>query len=93
MRVEIHLKSGNLPSTKKDQNAKKIGLEKLFNEYWTSKVHELAVPGRSYSSTSLLVSNRETQRSLSLEIIAARLNYISLRDLPFVSLQSSIAST
>ena len=61
LRVEIQIKSRHLPWVKKDQNVKEIGLEKLFNEYWTSKVHELRVPGRSYSSTSLLVSDN-TQR-------------------------------
>ena len=86
------MKNRYLLLAKKDRNVKEIGLEKLFNEYSISKVHELTVPGRSYSSTSLLISDGETQRSLTLESIVARLNYISLRALPFVSLQSSIAS-
>ena len=93
MLVEIQTKSRHLPWAKKDQNVKEIGLEKLFNEYYTSKVHDFTVLGWSYSSTSLLISDRETKRSSSLESIVARLNYISLRALPFVSLQSSIASS
>jgi len=56
------MKSHHLPWAKKDRDAKEIGLEKLFNEYWTSKVHELTVPGRSYSPTGLPISDRETQR-------------------------------
>ena len=62
VRVEIHLKSAHLPWAKKDRNVKEIGLEKLFHEYCTYNVHELTVLGRSYSSTSLLISDRETQR-------------------------------
>ena len=62
VRVEIQLKNLYLLLAKKDRNVKEIGLEKLFNEYATSKMHELTVPGRSYSSTSLLISDRETQR-------------------------------
>jgi len=62
VRIEIQMKSGHLPWAKKDRNVKEIGLEKLFDEYWTSEVHGLTVPGRSYSSTGLLISDRETQR-------------------------------
>ena len=47
VRVEIQMKSGHLPWAKKDQNAKEIGLQKLFHEYWTTKKHEIMVPGRS----------------------------------------------
>ena len=61
VRIEIQMKSGHLPWAKK-RNVKEIGIEKLFHEYWTSKVDELTVPGRSYSSTSLLISDKETQR-------------------------------
>ena len=62
MRVEIQIKTHHRLLAKKDQNVKKIGLEKLFNEYWTSKVHELTVPGMSNTSTSLLIFDGETQR-------------------------------
>jgi len=78
VRVEIQMKSSHLPWAKKDQNAKEIGLHKLFHEYWTSEEHELTVPGQSYSPTSLFIPDTEAQRSLSLESIVARLNYISL---------------
>ena len=47
VRVEIQMKTGHLPWAKKDQNIKEIGLEKLFNEYWTSRKHEITVPGQS----------------------------------------------
>jgi hypothetical protein len=87
------MKSSHLPWAKKDQNVKEIGLQKLFNEYWTSKEHELTVPGRSYSPTSGLISDTEAQRSLMLESIVARLNYVSLRALRFVSLPPSVASS
>ena len=62
VRVEIQIKSRHLPWVNKLQNVKDIGLEKLFNECSTSKVHELTVLGKSNSSTSLLISLRETQR-------------------------------
>jgi len=93
VRVEIQMKSSHLLFTKKDRNLKEIGLHKLFDEYWTSEQHELTVPGRSYSPTSPLIPDTEAQRSLSLESIAARLNYISLRALRFVSLQLPVASS
>jgi len=86
VRVEILMKSGHLPWARKDQNVKEIGLQGLFNEYWTSKKHELMLLGRSSSPTSLLIPDREAQRALSLENIVAISNYISLRALLFVSL-------
>ena len=45
--VEIHMKNSHLPWAKKDQNVKEIDLKELFNEYLTSKKHEIMVPGRS----------------------------------------------
>jgi len=90
--VEIQMKSSHLPWAKKDQNVKEISLHKLFDEYWTSEKRELTVSGRSYSPTSLFVPDTEAQRSLSLESIVSRLNYISLQALRFVSLQPPIAS-
>ena len=92
VRVEIHIKSGPLPWAKKDQTIKEIDIKKPVNEYWASNEHELTVPGRSSSPTRPLISDREAQRSLSLESIVALLNYISLRALRFVSLQLPIAS-
>jgi len=93
VRVEIQMKSSHLPWAKKDQNVKEIGLHKLFDEYWASEEHELMVPGRSYSPTSLFIPDTEAQRLLLLESIVAHLNYISLRALRFVSLRSPIASS
>ena len=39
------MKSSHLPWAKKGETTKEIDLEKLFDIYWTSKVHELTVPG------------------------------------------------
>ena len=86
VRVEILMKSGHLPWATKDQNVKEISLQTLFNEYWTTKKHELTLLGGSSFSTSPLIPNREAQRALSLENIIAISNYISLRALRFVSL-------
>ena len=85
-RVEIVMKSGPLPWTKKDQNVKEIGLQALFNEYWTSKKHELTLLGRSSSPTSPPVPDRKAQRASSLENIVAISKCTSLRALPFVPL-------
>ena len=41
------MKSSHLPWAKKEQITKEIDLENLFNIYWTSKAHELTVPGQS----------------------------------------------
>jgi len=87
------MKSSHLPFAKKDRNVKEIGLHKLFDAYWDYGEHELMVPGRSYSPTSLFIPDTEAQRSLSLENINTRLNYTSLRALRFVSLQLPIASS
>ena len=59
VRVEIVMKSGHLPWAKKDQNVKEIGLQTLFNEYWTSKKHELTLLGPSSSPTIPLVPDRK----------------------------------
>jgi len=47
MRVEIQMKRGNLSWPKKEQASKEIDLRKLYNDYWTSKAHELALQGKS----------------------------------------------
>ena len=93
VRVEILLKSSHLPWVKKDQNIKAIDLQKLFNDYWSSKEHNLMVPGRSRSPTSPLPSDGNPQRSWLLENTVALLKYVSLRALRFVSLQLSIGSS
>src|SRR5258706_506202 len=61
------MKSGNLPWAMKVQNVKEIGLQKLFNEYWTSKKHDLTLLGWSSSPTSLLIPDREVQRAFPWE--------------------------
>ena len=55
VRVEIVIKSGHLPWARKDQSLKEIGLQTLFEEYWTSKKHELTILGQSSSTTIPLV--------------------------------------
>ena len=45
LRVEIQIKSGHLTWAKKNQNSKEIDIQKPFNEYWTSKEHEIKIPG------------------------------------------------
>ena len=77
VRVEIQIKSGHLPWAKKNQNIKDIDLQKLFDEYWTSKAHDLTVQGRSHSLTGLLKADREAQSSLLLESSVVRSNYVS----------------
>ena len=46
VRVEIQIKSGQLPWAKEDKNIKEIDIKKHFNEYWASNQHEITVPGR-----------------------------------------------
>jgi len=92
VRVEIQIKSGHLPWAKKVQNIKEIDIKEPFNDYWTSKKHEITVPGWSPFLTGPLISDREAQRWLSLENIVVPLKYISLRALRFASLQSRIPS-
>ena len=93
LRVEIQIKSGHLHWAKKTQNMKEIDIQKPFHEYWASGEHELTAFGRSSSHTSPLISDGQEQRWLSLENIAALLNYIFLRALRFVSLQPPVASS
>ena len=92
VRVEVQIKSGHRPWTKKVQNIKEIDIQKPFHEYWTSKGHELMVPGWSSFLTGPLISDRGAQRWLLLGNIVAPLNYISLRALRFAFLQPRIAS-
>ena len=47
MRVEVQIKSGHRPWGKKEQASKAIDLQKLFNDYWTSEMHDLTIPGQS----------------------------------------------
>ena len=58
VRVEIQIKSGHLPWTKKVQNIKEIDIQKPFNEYWTSKEHEIMVLGWSPFLTGPPISDR-----------------------------------
>jgi hypothetical protein len=92
VRVEVQIKSGHLSWAKRVQNDKEIDIKKLFNEYWTSKNHEITVPGQSSFLNSPLISDKEVQRWLSLESIVAPLNYTSLRALRFAALQPRIPS-
>jgi len=56
VRVEIQIKSGHLSWAKKVQNIKEINMKKPFDEYWTSKKHEITVPGLSSFLTGPLRS-------------------------------------
>ena len=60
--VEVQMKSSHLPWAKKEETTKQIDLENLFDIYWTSKAHELTVPGQSWSPNSPLISDGEVQR-------------------------------
>ena len=62
VRVEIQIKSGHLSWAKKVQNIKEIDIQNPFNEYWTSKEHEITVPGLSSFQTDPLISDRGAQR-------------------------------
>ena len=69
MRLEIDVKSGPLPWANKERASKVIDLQNLFDEYWTSRADELTLLGQSWSPISSILSDRETQMSLSLESI------------------------
>jgi hypothetical protein len=92
VRVEMRMRSGHLPWARKDQTTKEIDLQKLFNDYWTSKEHKFIVPGLSWSPASPLISDREAQKPLPWGSIVALSSCTSLRVLPFVSLPPPIAS-
>ena len=84
MRVELQVKSGHLKWAKKEQGSEEIDLQELFDEYWTSKAHELPVRGQSESPISSLIVDRDAQRALSPGIIVTHWNYNSLQKSLFV---------
>jgi len=47
MRVGIEMKRGHLPWAKEEQASKEIDLRELYNYYWASKEHEIALQGES----------------------------------------------
>ena len=47
MRVEIQMKSGHLPWAKKEQHGNLIDLQEVFDDYWSSKMREITVPGQT----------------------------------------------
>ena len=47
MRVEIQMKSSHLPWAKKEQNGSLIDLQEAFDDYWSSKMREITVPGQT----------------------------------------------
>jgi hypothetical protein len=47
MTVEVQMKSSHIPWAKKELTTKEIDLENIFNIYWSSKEHEITVPGQS----------------------------------------------
>ena len=40
------MKSGHLPWAKKEQTDQPIDLQKVFDDYWSSKMREVTVPGQ-----------------------------------------------
>jgi len=91
MRVEIEMRSGHLFWGKTRLASEPIGVQALFNDYWSSEKHDFTVSSKLLSPTSPLVSHHEAQRTLfSLESITSIVgpwNYNSLRALLFVFLQ------
>ena len=59
LRLEIQMKDSHLPWTKKEQTSKVIDLESLFNDYWTSKEHEIVVLGQLCYPTNRFISDGE----------------------------------
>ena len=59
------MKSGHLQWAKKEQSSNEIDLQALFEDYWTSKTHELPVWGQSESPINSLIADREVQWTLS----------------------------
>jgi len=47
MRVEIQMKRRHLSWPKAEQATKDINLQELYDDYWTSKAHELTSQGES----------------------------------------------
>ena len=90
LHVEIVMKSGHLPWARKDQSLKEIGLQTLFEEYWTSKKHELTILGQSSSPTIPLVPDRKhrghRRGKISLQFPSA------LRCEPYCVILCSLAS-
>jgi len=41
------MKRGHLPWATKEQASKEINLQELYDDYWTSKAHELTLQGES----------------------------------------------
>jgi len=71
MHLEIQMRSVHLPWAKNEPTGKTIDIQELFDDYWTSKAHELSVRGQSKSPTRLLIADREAKRKLSLGSIVA----------------------
>ena len=47
MHVAIQMKRGHLPWATEEQTSKEIDLRGLYDDYWTSKAHELSLQGES----------------------------------------------
>ena len=72
IRVEVQVKHGHLFWAKSRQASEVIGLQELFNDYWSSDNHEFTILGQSFSSTSPgISSDSEGQRLLPLESIVS----------------------
>jgi hypothetical protein len=72
IRAEVRMKIGHSVWTKYREANQVIGLDRLFNDYWSSNDHEFTVLSQSSSRTSPRMSaDREEQGLLSLESIVA----------------------
>ena len=81
------MKYGHLFWGKHREADEVVGLQELFNNYWSSNDHEFTVLGQSLLPISPRISSdREGQRLLSLESIVSLWNYDSLQMIPFVPL-------
>jgi hypothetical protein len=69
MRVEVQMKRGHSFWATYRETSDVIGLQGLFNDYWSSNNHEFIVLSESSSLTRARIANREGQGLLSLENI------------------------
>jgi hypothetical protein len=67
VRIDVQMKRGHSFWATYREASEVIGLQPLFNDYWSSTEHGFTVLGKSLSQTSpRIASDREGQRLLSL---------------------------
>ena len=70
IRAEVQMKRGHWFWAKSREGSEFIGLQELFNDYWSSNNRDFTILGQSLPPTSPRISSdRERQRLLSLESI------------------------